>query len=48
MTIHCLLVEMVIVDVLGSRGRNNSNISGSQQDYLVVKSGSPQIYLVVI
>ena len=31
-----------------TRGRNNSNISGSQQDYLVVKSGSPQIYVVVI
>ena len=29
-------------------GRNISNISGSQQDYLVGKSGSPQIYLVVI
>ena len=27
---------------------NNSRISGSQQDYLVWKSGSPQIYLVVI
>ena len=31
-----------------SRGRNNSTISGSQQDYLVGKSGSPQICLVVI
>ena len=31
-----------------NRGRNNSNITGSQQDYLVGKSGSPQIYLVVI
>ena len=30
------------------RGRNKSKISGSQQDYLVGKSGSPQIYLVVI
>ena len=30
------------------RGRNNSTISGSQPDYLVGKSGSPQIYLVVI
>ena len=30
-----------------SRGRNNSRISGSQQDYLVGKSGSPEIYLVV-
>ena len=30
------------------RSRNNSRISGSQQDYLVGKSGSPQIYLVVI
>ena len=30
------------------RDRNNSTISGSQQDYLVGKSGSPQIYLVVI
>ena len=30
------------------RGRNNSRISGSQQDYLVGKSGSPQIYLVDI
>ena len=29
-------------------GRNNSNISGSQQDYLYGKSGSPQIYVVVI
>ena len=28
-----------------SRGRNNSNISGGQQDYLVGKSGSPQIYM---
>ena len=27
--------------------RNNTKISGSQQDYLVGKSGSPQIYLVV-
>ena len=31
-----------------SRGRNNSKMSGSQQDYLVGKSGSPQIYVVVI
>ena len=31
-----------------SRGRNNSKFSGSQQDYLVGKSGSPQIYLVVM
>ena len=31
-----------------SRGRNNSNISGSQQDYLVGESGIPQICLVVI
>ena len=30
------------------RGRTNSGISGSQQDYLVGKSGSPEIYLVVI
>ena len=30
------------------RGRNNLSISSSQQDYLVGKSGSPQIYLVVI
>ena len=30
------------------RGRNNSNISVSQQDYLVGKSGSPQIVVVVI
>ena len=30
------------------RGRNNSKISGSQQDYLVGKSGSPQICVVVI
>ena len=30
------------------RGRNNSKMSGSQQDYLVGKSGSPQIYVVVI
>ena len=29
-------------------GRNNSKIPGSQQDYLVGKSGSLQIYLVVI
>ena len=29
------------------KGRNNSNISGSQQDNSVEKSGSPQIYLVV-
>ena len=28
------------------RGRNNYKISGSQQDYLVGKSGSPQIYVV--
>ena len=34
--------------VVPLRGRNNSRISGSQQDYLVGKSGSPQIYLVVI
>ena len=31
-----------------SRGRNNSKMSGSQQDYLVGESGSPQICLVVI
>ena len=30
------------------RGRINSKISGSQQDYLVGKSGSPQIFVVVI
>ena len=30
------------------RSRNNSKMSGSQQDYLVGKSGSPQIYVVVI
>ena len=30
------------------RGRNNLTISGSQQDYLVGKSGSPQMYVVVI
>ena len=29
------------------RDRNNSNISGSQQDYLLRKSGSPQISVVV-
>ena len=29
------------------RGRNNSKIPGSQQDYLVGKSSSPQTYLVV-
>ena len=29
------------------RGRNNSNISGSQQDYLAEKFGSPYRYLVV-
>ena len=33
---------------LTDRGRNNSKTSGSQQDYLVGKSGSPQIYVVVI
>ena len=30
------------------RGRNNSNISGSQQEYLLRKSGSLEIYMVVI
>ena len=30
------------------RGRNNFNISGSQQNYLVGKSGRPQIYVVDI
>ena len=34
--------------VVNGRGRNNSKIFGSQQDYLVGKSGSPQIYLAVI
>ena len=29
-------------------GRNNSKISGSQLDYLVGESGSPEIYVVVI
>ena len=39
----CLLTTHYIF-----RGRNNSNISGSQQDYLVGKSGSPQVYVVSI
>ena len=30
------------------RGRNISIFSGSQQDYLVEKSGSPRIHVVVI
>ena len=30
------------------RGRNNSKISGSQQDCLIEKSGSPQSYLAVL
>ena len=30
------------------RGRNNSKLSGNQQDYYVVKSGSPQRYLLFI
>ena len=30
------------------RSRNNSKIYGSQQDYLVGKTGSPQIYVVII
>ena len=30
------------------RGRNNNKMSGSQQDYFVGKSGSPQIYVIVI
>ena len=34
--------------VTSHRSRNNSKLSGSQQDYFVVKSGSPQIYVVVI
>ena len=33
---------------ISSRGRNNSNFSGSQQDCLIGKSCSPQIYVVVI
>ena len=38
-----------LVTVLNTvRGRNNSKFSGSQQDYLVGKCGSPYIYLVVI
>ena len=31
-----------------TQGRNNSKMSGSQQDYLVGKSGSPPIFVVVI
>ena len=31
-----------------NRGRNNYKISGSQQDYLVEKSGSSQIHVVVM
>ena len=34
--------------MLARRGRNNSTISGSQQDYLVGKSGSPQKHVVVL
>ena len=34
--------------LLTNRDRNNSTISGGQQDYLVGKSGSPQIYGVQI
>ena len=40
--------KFIMVGWYYGRGRNNSNISGSQQDYLVEKSGSPQIYLMVI
>ena len=35
-------------DTMTIRGRNNSKISGTQLDYLVGKSGSPQIYVVVM
>ena len=34
-------------NVRSHRGRNYSKIPGSKQDYLVGKSGSPQIFLVV-
>ena len=43
---HLSEIQNAVVSVC-YRGRNNFNISGSQQDYLVGKSGSPQIYLVV-
>ena len=33
---------------ISARSRNNSKMSGSQQDYLAGKSGSPQIYVVII
>ena len=36
---------MILLSI--SMGRNNSKVPGSQQDYLVGKSGSPQIYVVV-
>ena len=48
---HCLItIYPIHIQTLLPiyRGRNNSNISGSQQNYLIGKCGSPQIYLVVI
>ena len=44
-----LLGLMQSTDGIGNfRGRNNSKISGSQQDYLAGNSGSPHICVVVI
>ena len=40
------MVDLRVLCVV--RGRNNSKISGSQQDCLVEKSGSPQEYLAVL
>ena len=42
------LLENLLILCPLHRGRNNPNISDSQQDYLVEKSGSPQICVVVI
>ena len=49
---HCITLSLyqpltVSTFHLLLRGRNNSTISGSQQDYLAEKFGSPQRYLVV-
>ena len=46
---YCVFLQVTTqTSLIYYRGRNNSKFSGCQQDYLVGKSGSPQIYLVFI
>ena len=42
-TFFLVMLRLVWRKTAESRDINNSNISGNQQDYLVRKSGSPQI-----